>query len=320
MRKLAAVLLFATLVSASIASASPPGNNDRVLILGDSITYDGRWIEFVEAFLRAKEPEFDATFFNLGLPSETVSGLSEPGHAGGDFPRPELRERLDRVLARIKPNLIIACYGMNDGIYHPFDDDRFEAFKKGLIELHDKAEGVHAKILHLAPPPFDPVPIKANTLPAGLAEYPRPFEGYDEVLTRYSEWLTSREKEGWEVLDIHAPLKLHLENKRRADPSFRLADDGIHLNEAGHWLIARELLKHWKIPVPDESSEAALRGVPHGLELLRLVQERQRMLKDAWLTAIGHKRPGMAKGRPLDEVRAELEMSEKVIRALQTNP
>src|SRR2546425_2764856 len=39
-------------------------------------------------------------FLNLGLPSETVSGLSEEGHAGGQFPRPDLLERLARVLAR----------------------------------------------------------------------------------------------------------------------------------------------------------------------------------------------------------------------------
>ena len=37
---------------------------------------------------------------NCGLPSETVSGLSEPDHAGGKFPRPDLHERLGRVLAK----------------------------------------------------------------------------------------------------------------------------------------------------------------------------------------------------------------------------
>ena len=40
---------------------------------------------------------------------------------------------------------------------------------------------------------------------------------------------------------------------------------------------------------------------PHGPELLKLVAERQRLLKDAWLTTIGHKRPGMNAGLPLDE-------------------
>ena len=32
-----------------------------------------------------------------------------------------------------------------------------------------------------------------------------------------------------------------------------------------------------------------------------LVAERQRLLKDAWLTAVGHKRPGMNPGLPLEE-------------------
>ena len=40
---------------------------------------------------------------------------------------------------------------------------------------------------------------------------------------------------------------------------------------------------------------------PHGLEVLKLAGERQRLLRDAWLTATGHKRPGMKAGLPLDE-------------------
>jgi len=35
--------------------------------------------------------------------------------------------------------------------------------------------------------------------------------------------------------------------------------------------------------------------------VLTLVQQRQRALKDSWLTAIGHLRPGMSKGPPLAE-------------------
>jgi hypothetical protein len=42
------------------------------------------------------------TVIDAGPPSETVSGLSEEGHAGGQFPRPDLVERLTRVLAVTK--------------------------------------------------------------------------------------------------------------------------------------------------------------------------------------------------------------------------
>ena len=42
-----------------------------------------------------------------------------------------------------------------------------------------------------------------------------------------------------------------------------------------------------------------LAGYPNGQELLKLIQQRQRMTKDAWLTDVGHQRPGMNKGLPL---------------------
>jgi hypothetical protein len=36
-----------------------------------------------------------------------------------------------------------------------------------------------------------------------------------------------------------------------------------------------------------------------GAELLKLIRQRGRLLTDAWLSEIGHKRPGMSQGQPL---------------------
>ena len=80
----------------------------------------------LEAYFVTRYPGRTIEFINVGLPSETVSGLSEEGHAGGQFPRPDLHERLGRVLEQIRPDLVFACYGMNDGIYLPFNEERFE--------------------------------------------------------------------------------------------------------------------------------------------------------------------------------------------------
>src|SRR5512133_1780233 len=101
-------------VSLPARSAVAPPAAKRILFLGDSITYSGLYVTYVETFLRLKYPDWNGEIINLGLPSETVSGLSEEGHAGGAFPRPDLKERLDRVLEKTKPDLVIACYGMND--------------------------------------------------------------------------------------------------------------------------------------------------------------------------------------------------------------
>ena len=324
-----AIATAALIVCSSFAFTAPEAdrplkNVKRVVFLGDSITYAGQWIEYVETILRATDPSFSSEFLNIGLPSETVSGLSEPGHAGGAFPRPVLSERLDRVLQQAKPDLVVACYGMNDGIYHPYGPKRFGAYRHGMNVLRERAFAVGAKVLHITPPVFDPVPIKKSTLPDGLKEYRQPFEGYDDVLTRYSAWLIEQLQNGWDVIDIHTPLKTYLEDQRKRDPSYRFADDGVHLNTEGHWLIAREVLKHWgadaaTLGQANESADTVIGRLPNGPAILKLVQSRQRVLKDAWLTTTGHARPGMSKGKPLDEAKEEAAKIEGELKALRAN-
>jgi lysophospholipase L1-like esterase len=288
----------------------------RVVFLGDSITHGGQYIDYLEAYAVSRFPERRLEFLNLGLPSETLSGLSEPGHAGGAFPRPDLHERLARVLAQTNPDLVVACYGMNDGIYYPFDEERFQKFQDGLRRLRAQAAAAGAKLLHITPPPFDPVPLQGKTLPAGRAEYPQPYEGYNEVLDRYSAWLLAQRAHGWEVVDAHGPMSRHLAERRRHDPAYRLADDGVHINAAGHWLITRQVLRHLGAPAEVaelEDASAMLAAHPKGAELLRLIQQRQRLLKDAWLTAVGHQRPGLSKGKPLAEAEpAAAELGDRI--------
>jgi lysophospholipase L1-like esterase len=292
----------------------------RVVFLGDSITYAGEWVEFVEAYLRLQDPTASFDFINLGLPSETVSGLSEPGHAGGAFPRPDLHERLDRALAKLKPDVIVACYGMNDGIYYPFGEERFAAYQSGMRRLREKAAAAGATVIHVTPPTFDPVPIKANTLPAGRDEYRQPYEGYNDVLDRYAAWLVSQRAQGWQVIDIHRPMNEYLAARRADDARFRLAGDGVHANTQGHWLMAREFLR-W-LGVPDtalaaDTFELATLGAPAAPKILELVKRRQRVLKDAWLSEVGHRRPGMAKGKPMAAAQREAEEVEKELKAMQ---
>jgi lysophospholipase L1-like esterase/pimeloyl-ACP methyl ester carboxylesterase len=310
---------------AGAAPASAPGpapapflpGVHRLVFLGDSITYSGQYIDYLEAYAVTRFPERTIEFIDLGLPSETVSGLSEPGHAGGAFPRPDLHERLARVLAQTKPDLIVACYGMNDGIYYPFAEERFEKFRQGIEHLRASAQAAGAKVLHLTPPSFDPLPLKGHTLPAGRDEYRQPYEGYNEVLDRYANWLLEQRPRGWDVVDIHGPMNRHLAEHRQSDPSYRLAGDGVHLNATGHWLIAQQLLLHLGAPAAVGSmtdGSDLLSTHPRGGELLRWIQERQRLMKDAWLTAVGHKRPGMTTGLPLTEARARAADLDRKIR------
>ena len=80
-------------------------NANRILFLGDSITASGGYVVDFEAWRIMRRDAEPRPILNMGLSSETTSGLSENGHAGGKFPRPDLFERLDRVLELAKPNL-----------------------------------------------------------------------------------------------------------------------------------------------------------------------------------------------------------------------
>lgn len=244
---------------AAAPKADRPGVLDggvrRVVFLGDSITYGGQYIDYLEAYLATRRPDLRVELLNLGLPSETVSGLSEPGHADGKFPRPCLHERLDRVLAKTRPDLVVACYGMNDGIYYPLGEERFAAYREGIATLVRKVRAAGADILILTPPTFDPLPIKARTLPAGRDAYEQPFEGYDAVLARYAAWLLEQRATGLAVADVHGPMARLIEARRRTDPAFFLAGDGVHANSTGHWIFTEQLLAAWHAPAEVDAAE-----------------------------------------------------------------
>ncbi len=276
----------------------------RVLILGDSITHSAQYVDLVEAYFVTRFPERRIEFLNLGLPSETVSGLSEAGHAGGQFPRPDLHERLARVLDKIKPDVVIACYGMNDGIYLPFAGERLAKFTNGLVQLRERVKASGATIIHVTPPTFDEARGKGP--------------GYGDALDRYSGWMLAQRATGWDVVDLHNPMKRFIAERRQADPNFFLAGDGVHPGEAGHWIMAKQILLHLgaKDLANVNEPKAMLSAHPNGESLLKLIQQKQRILKDAWLSDTGHKRPGMAKGLPLPEAQAKAAELEKRIQAL----
>ncbi|GAA4462668.1 hypothetical protein GCM10023189_39650 [Nibrella saemangeumensis] len=307
MKKIALLFLMGVL-SALLAQANPfPKGTKRILFLGNSITYSGTYVTAIEAYWRTHYPSQQLEFINAGLPSETVSGLSEPNHADGRFPRPDLHERLHRVLAQTRPDVVFACYGMNDGIYMPLEGARFKAYREGMKWLHRELKKSGAKkIVFLTPPVHDD-----KTLGT---------QGYNRTLDAYAEWLLAqRDSLKWEVADIHFPMTRLLDDKRKADPAFKLANDGVHPGELGHWLMAKPVLRYLGETIPDTATMLSSVSVhPRGEEILRLVSQRQGIMKNAWLGATGHKRPDMAPGLPMAEARRHYDQIEKRIRATLT--
>lgn len=286
-------------------AARLPAGTQRVLFLGDSITHGGGYVVAVETYFLLRTTARPVEFINCGLSSETVSGLSEEGHAGGQFPRPDLHERLGRVLAQTKPDLVFACYGMNDGIQQPFDEGRFARFRDGIARLREAVARAGARLIHVTQPVFDEIHGRAP--------------GYDGVLARYAAWLVAQRPAGWEVIDLHTMMRAAIDERRRSEPKFTFARDSVHPDEAGHWIIARTILSGLGAADLDgvASTAAMASAHPRGAEILKLVAERQNLMKLAWLTATGHRRPGVKAGLPLDAARARAAEIDRQIAALR---
>ena len=287
-------LLFLVIFLSPLSAAEDvfPLKARRILFLGDSITHAGEFINIVEMQLRLQSVDPGPELVNAGLPSETCSGLSEPDHP---FPRPDVHERLDRALAAVKPDVVVACYGMNDGIYYPFSEDRFQKYQDGINRLIEKVHASGAKLVLMTPPPFDSMPLKAGgkLLPEGSGKFAwfAVFENYDQVIQKYGKWILEQKDRVEMVIDLHAPITAFWEQQRKKEPTFTVAPDGVHCNSTGHRTIAEVILKAWGV----ES------WMPISDEMTRLINQKGAVLHNSWLSHIGHKRPGMADGLSLEE-------------------
>ncbi len=276
--------LFLCLLSLFTVPLFADNMEPRVLFLGDSITYGGNWTILVESAMRAQKGMERSTIVNMGLSSETSSGLSEPGHAGGSFPRPDVHERLGRVLDQFKPTLVIACYGINDGIYQPLDSARKLAYANGMIRLRQACIKAGAKVVLLTPPLYAPDNRLIDVI------------NYDGVMEAYGAWLVEQRTAGWLVVDIHPKLHQAVSAAKQAEPKFIYAKDNLHPGEEGHVFMARAAweglapMMKWKLDT----------AFAEGLKLKGLKQSST-MLRDAWLKQTGHRRPGVAGGLPLAE-------------------
>ncbi len=129
----------------------------------------------------------------------------------------------------------------------------------------------------------------------------------DAVLGHYANWLLSRRDDGWLVIDLHAPVAAELAQRRQMDPEFTFQPDAIHPSAEGHWFMARQMIRWFDdaeaadAPSPEAMLEA--QGVEPGV--MKLVEQRMSILRNAHLAAAGHTRPGIPAGLPLPEAYKE---------------
>jgi len=289
----AALLLFAgTEIGAALAEEIPASlrGAHRMVFLGDSITQAGDYVADFDCWLFSRN--LDIEVLNLGLGSETAADLTDSENTGHKtsfgFGRPAISERLERVLIETKPDILFVCYGMNDAGSLPPDEQGDKRFAEAVTRLREAALKSGVKHVVLCTPPV-------HDAKGDAAQ-----KAHDENLTRYSAWLMSKKSEGWDVVDIHGPMRTALDERRAQTPGFAFAADGVHPGRDGHWIMATSILTQFLGARLDGVSSAEQLFPANGKEIRALVRERMSTLFAAWMTKIGHTRPGVtgAPGTP----------------------
>ncbi len=202
-------------------------DGDTLVFLGDSITHQCLYTQYVEDYYYTRYPKKRIHFRNAGI--------------GGDAAADALRRLDDDVLA-FQPKYVTLLLGMNDGGYMHSDVwETFKIYEQGMTELLDRIAAAGAVAIPMTPTMYDFVPGRKIDNPY-LKEPCHQY--YNAVLACYGAWLRQQATErGLGFVDMYTPLNRISFEQRSKDPAFSMIGDAVHPGPDGQVVMAQALLK-----------------------------------------------------------------------------
>ena len=206
-------------------------DGDSIVFLGDSITHQCLYTQYVEDYFYTRFPKMRLKIHNAGV---------------GGARAWDALARFDKDVAEYKPKYVTILLGMNDGTYRPFDQATFDTYKKDMTELLAKLEGIGATPIPMTPTMFDSRADRARSNnkrdPASQAEY-------NSVLAYYGTWLREVGVEkGYGFVDMWGPLNALTLEQRKTDPAFTLIKDAVHPDAPGQVVMAVAIITDLQLP------------------------------------------------------------------------
>ncbi len=200
-------------------------DGDAVVVIGDSITEQHLYSNYLEMWTVTRFPNWKLTFRNTG-----IGGDTSPGGNG----------RFDRDVLRYKPTAMTVDFGMNDGGYGGFDEKRFTNYMNGLQGMADKAKAAKIRVAWITPQPLDTGDQGKTAL-----------TGYNQTLEKFSDGVKgiATKNDGLFVDQFHRYLTV-LDKARAASAKYDriTAGDAVHPGPAGQALMAASILKGLNFP------------------------------------------------------------------------
>ncbi|HBV62665.1 MAG TPA: hypothetical protein DEF45_06545 [Rhodopirellula sp.] len=200
-----------------------------VVFLGDSITHQGLYTQYLENFFYTRYPDLGLRFRNAGVAGDSVA---------------DALARFDLDVASHHPDYVTVLFGMNDGRYEDFDAVIFAEYQANMKRLLDRIESVGAKPIVLSPTMFDhEVTRLRQDDPTWRFREKRFSNSYNALMSLFGAWLWDESRRrGNEFVNLWAPLNSYTDLGRRQDPHFTLIGDAIHPQASGQVVMACEIL------------------------------------------------------------------------------
>ncbi len=207
----------------------PFKDGDRAVFLGNSITDGGHYHSYIWLYYMTRFPDMDLRVINAGIGGDTAG---------------DMYKRLDTDVFSKRPTVLTVTFGMNDTGYVEYSGDDAKAFGEKRYQecfdnyklLEKRFQGLSdTRIVMMGGSPYDET-----------AQIERPaFKGKNAVMQRVVEFQKeSAEENGWEFLDLNAPMTAVSQREQEKNPAFALCgSDRIHPDNDGHMVMAYFYLK-----------------------------------------------------------------------------
>jgi lysophospholipase L1-like esterase len=228
---------------------SPPAkldlrDGDTIVFLGDSITHQCLYTQYLEDFFYTRMPNVHLRFHNAGV--------------GGDRASDAL-ERFDMDVAAYKPKYVTILLGMNDGGYKQWDARTFDAYQKGMLELLDKINSIGATAIVMGPTMYDREALLLEAKPGKRGFDSDAGKYYNAVLAYYGTYMRDQANErGLSYVDMFAALNDLTAQERINDPNFTMIPGAVHPNANGHTVMAASFLDALHMPATASNTQATL--------------------------------------------------------------
>ncbi|MDR3406260.1 MAG: SGNH/GDSL hydrolase family protein [Chthoniobacter sp.] len=199
-------------------------DGDTLVFLGDSITHQCLYTQYIEDFFYTRYPKLHIHFHNSGV--------------GGDRAKDAIT-RFDEDVAAYKPKYVTILLGMNDGSYRDYDKAIFDTYQQDMTTVLDKIAGIGATAIPMTPTMFDS---RSKSMKGDNAEPRKTY--YNGVLALYGAWLHEQaQNRGLGYVDMFSPLNNLTIAARKKTPNFTMIPDGVHPAPTGQVVMATAILE-----------------------------------------------------------------------------